>query len=403
MSRVQTGTALALGATLLLAPGLAVGLAPPEPVEPGAAEPPLAAPASPEPARASSPVVSDGPVAVTTRLSPDPSNVGDLLVLEVTAAYPRDVRVNLPTQLSFEPLHHVRTEEGEPEPTGEGLRKTFRVELQRFEVGEAQVPSFPVTYVDAQGQVHTVTVPARTFVVESLLVNEDDPQRKGEDPPISQEYPDTFAEAVIWSVLGTLLLALVTWLVLRRLWRRDRTTPAPPPIPAHELAFGALDELERGELLQHGQVQRYYVELTEIAKGYLERRFALDALDRTTEEIRAELRRDGSRVAPLSADDVIDFLEECDLVKFARLQPPEQEAREALVSVRGMVEVSIPKAGPPPPAADAPAADASDDAAPDGEVSAAGALADPDTPTTDASASESVAVAEPPRVEGGPS
>ncbi|MEM9456686.1 MAG: hypothetical protein AAGF11_21090 [Myxococcota bacterium] len=336
---------------LLVTAAGAVAHAEPAPAEPTAAEPAPAEPAPAEPSAAQgtapsdaqnkAPVVSDGPVAVTTRLSPDPSNVGDLLVFEVVAAYPRDVRVNLPTRLNFEPLHHVRTEEGEPEPTGDGLRKTFRIELQHFEVGTAQIPSFPLTYVDAEGGIHTVQLPARSFTVESLLVNEDDPQRRGEDPPISREYPDTLAETVIWSVLGTLLLALAGWLAFRRLWGRERPVVLPPPIPPHEVAFEALDELERGELLEQGEVQRYYVELTEIAKGYIQGRFGVLALDRTTDEIRHSLLRDAHRLAPLSADEVVEFLQQCDLVKFARWKPPKDESHEALGHVRQMVRSSM--------------------------------------------------------------
>src|SRR5690606_17727701 len=316
-SRVEGVAAAMLLVTALLGVAHAE---PPAPAEPAPAEP---APAEPAPTATTSkaPVVSDGPVAVTTRLTPDPSNVGDLLVLEVVAAYPRDVRVNLPTRLSLDPLHHVRTEDDEPEPTGDGLRKTFRIVLQHFEVGQATIPSFPLTYVDAEGAVHTVQIPARTFTVESLLANEDDPQRRDEDPPISREYPDTLAETIAWSVLATLLVALVAWLVVRRLRARNRSVPAPPPIPPHELAVEALEELERGELLAQGQVQRYYVELTEIAKGYLEGRFGVDALDRTTDEIRRALLKDGQRLAPLSPDAVVEFLQQCDLVKFARLAP----------------------------------------------------------------------------------
>lgn len=327
-------------------------------------------------------VVSDGPVIVSTRLTPDPSNVGDLLVLEVVAGFPRDVRVNLPTKLSFEPLHHVRTVEGEPEPTGDGLRKTFKVELQHFEVGEAEIPSFPVTYVDADGGVHTVDVPAHRFVVESLLANEDDPQRRGEDPPISREYADTTAEIVLWSALATLLLGLIAWLLVARFWRRRQVDLGPPPVPAHEIALEALDELERGELLQQGEVQRYYVELTEIAKGYLERRFGVLALDRTTEEIREVLERDMQRVAPLSAEELMAFLGECDLVKFARLKPADTEAQQALGSVRTMVEGSIEVTPVAPEAAAAESTSDGSEAGPQAES------------TSDAEASEPTAAVE---------
>ncbi|MCA9704483.1 MAG: hypothetical protein KDK70_01390 [Myxococcales bacterium] len=338
---------VAIAASVLLAlviGSLAQAAPEPAPSEPTAPSEPAepAGPTASDEAKTRTPVVSDGPVAVTTRLSPDPSNVGDLLVFEVVAAYPRDVRVNLPPRLDFAPLHHVRTEEGEPEPTGDGLRKTFRIELQHFEVGPAQIPAFPLTYVDADGEVHTVQIPARPFTVESLLANEDDPQRRGEDPPISREYPDTLTETIVWSALGTLLLALGAWLVLRRLWGRERAIVLPPPIPPHQVAFEALDDLERGELLAQGQVQRYYVELTEIAKGYIEGRFGVLALDRTTDEIRQALLRDGARVAPLSPDEVVAFLQRCDLVKFARWQPPEEQSREALGEVRQMVQSSLP-------------------------------------------------------------
>jgi hypothetical protein len=353
-----------LGAAVVLAMLVGAGVAhaaPPGPAAPAPApEPAAPAPAPSDDARSKAPVVSDGPVAVTTRLSPDPSNVGDLLELEVIAAYPRDVRVNLPTRIDFAPLHHVSTEEGEAEATGDGLRKTFRIRLQRFEVGPATIPSFPLTYVDAEGAVHTIELPPRAFTVESLLANESDPQRRGEDPPISREYPDTLAETILWSVLGTLVVALAAWLALRRLWARDRTVPAPPPIPPHELAFEALDELERGDLLVQGQVQRYYVELTEIAKGYLEGRFGVEALDRTTDEIRRALLTDAKRLAPLSADEVIAFLQRCDLVKFARMTPPTEEAKDALTTVREMVQASIatPAAGPDAPKPDAAKPDA---------------------------------------------
>jgi hypothetical protein len=89
-------------------------------------------------------------------------------------------------------------------------------------------------------------------------------------------------------------------------------------------------------------VQDYYLELTEIAKGYLEGRFGVDALDRTTDEIRRDLIRHRERIKPLEPDDVLRFLEDCDLVKFARFDPELDEARSALNEVRTMVQETVP-------------------------------------------------------------
>lgn len=280
----------------------------------------------------------DGPVAVTTRITPDPSNVGDLLEYEVVAAYPRGYSVNLPSVLSLEPMHLVSVDEAEPEPTGEGLRKVFTVRLQHFDVGEAEVPAFPLTYVTPEGEVQTVRVPAQPFVVEKLTANENDPQRKGEDPPISLKYPNTLAETILYSVAATLVVALLGWLVARRFFGREKVVPAPPPIPPHELARAALDELERGELLDRGEYQAFYLELTGIAKAYLEGRFGIEALDQTTEEIRQQLLRRQDALEPLTPSEVVRFLQQCDLVKFARFEPDPQEARDALAEVRTMVD-----------------------------------------------------------------
>jgi hypothetical protein len=188
------------------------------------------------------------------------------------------------------------------------------------------------------------------FHIDALLANEAEPQRKPEDPPISIEYPNTLAETVIYSVLGTLAGALLLFFLLRRFFARRRAPIEIPVIPAHVVAFEALDELERSTLLVDGRVQDYYVQLTEIGKGYVERRFGVPALDRTTDEIRSELVRHPDAVAPLRAADIIAFLDRSDLVKFARMRPADDEAKEALGVVRDLVERSVPAAAPEPPA-----------------------------------------------------
>lgn len=301
-----------------------------------------------EPAQTS----GDAPVTVITKINPDPSFVGDRLVLEVIAAYPKGYRVNLPTGVDFAPLHLVEIDEGEPEQSAEGyFRKVFTITLQHFDVGEAKVPGFPLTYVGTDGEVETVRVAPRSFTVDSLLANEADPERKLEDPPISLEYPNTTAELVIYSATIAMLVGFFLALFWRRFASRRKVIIGPPPVPAHVLALSALSELESSEFLETGMVQDYYLELTEIAKGYLEGRFGVDALDRTTDEIRRDLVRHRERIQPLDPEAVLRFLEDCDLVKFARFDPELDEARTALGEVRTMVEDTKPIAASEPPEA----------------------------------------------------
>lgn len=364
LGRVQ---AAAVGVLLAVGWAGSVVAAPPSGAAPTAGVAPDASAApdeasTAEPA-AAQPAAGESPVTLTTRLSPDPSYVGDVLTLEVNAAFARGYSVNLPIGVDFSPLYLIDVQEGEPQITGEGLRKTITVRLQHFAPGPAQVPGFSLTYVDPSGAIQTLAVPPVGFTVDALLANETEPTRKPEDPPISIEYPNTLLETVVYAVTGTLLGVLLLWLLLRRFLRRSKPAVVIPEIPAHVVALAALEELERGTLLADGRVQDYYVNLTEIGKGYIERRFGIDALDRTTDEIRRTLLAAPAAVAPLGADDIIVFLQRSDLVKFARMQPDGDEARDALGTVRTLVERSLPTqaaaANEAPTASDKPDADRS--------------------------------------------
>lgn len=323
-----------VAAVLALAPAATTGAGAAEPSAPGVAAPTETV---------------GGPVAVTTRLEPEPASIGDVLTYEVIATYPQGYSVNLPTTVDLGPHHLVAVEEGEPKPVGDKLRKSFTLEFQAFTVGDQRVPAFPLTYVTPQGAVETVSVPVRSFEIASLLANEPDPRVRGDDPPVAYIVEARWAETAAWAVLATLVaLALLAWAWLR--WRKvDRTAPAPPPLPPEVVAEQALSELERGDLLKNERYADFYLQLTEILKGYLEGRFEFEALDRTTDEIRHELVSHPQRLAPLSGDEVVALLQRCDLVKFARMQSSEQQAEEAVAEVRELVACSTAKAEPPKP------------------------------------------------------
>ncbi|MGB1698824.1 MAG: hypothetical protein ACPHRO_02640, partial [Nannocystaceae bacterium] len=256
-----------------------------------------------------------GDVAVSTRVSPEPSRIGDLLRYEVTAVYPAGLTINLPIGVTLSGLEIVHVEEGPAAPTGDGYRKVFTFELQRFELGEATIPSFELTAVTPDGEVSTVQVPASKFFVESLTVNEAAPERRGEERPMSPDFPNEALEWILYGLLvGIMLGALIYW-VFRRYFRRDDLAPVVPAIPPDQIAIEALDSLEerRLSMLERGASADYYLDLTDITKAYLEGRFEIAAMDRTTDEIRRLLLHDNTQLGPLSVPDVMEFFDRCDL------------------------------------------------------------------------------------------
>jgi hypothetical protein len=111
----------------------------------------------------------------------------------------------------------------------------------------------------------------------------------------------------------------------------------PPPLPAHETAFKALQELTNKAYIKTGKVREYYFELSDIVRHYVENRFQLRAPEMTTEEFLATLK--DSKI--LNAEQKIllkDFLSHCDMVKFAKYLPDEKESESSYESAKRFID-----------------------------------------------------------------
>ena len=151
----------------------------------------------------------------------------------------------------------------------------------------------------------------------------------------TQEIPDirglkdvidipTGNEWVLWlfvAAASMVVAGVAAWFVRRRLARRSEELASPPP-PPHVVAW---ERLQRVLGLIH-ETERFCTEVSLIIRVYLEERFELQAPDRTTEEFLFELQS-SKRLATEHKQLLANFLGECDMVKFAKAEPPEQELR----------------------------------------------------------------------------
>jgi hypothetical protein len=149
----------------------------------------------------------------------------------------------------------------------------------------------------------------------------------------------------LWAfwVLGILALAALGFLAWR-LWKDRRAQVASaPPVPAHVRARQKLAEA----LGLIGQPKPFCIAVSDTLRWYLEERFEFRAPERTTEEFLNELRGT-TLLTPDQKDSLVDFLNRCDLVKFARYEPGEPELRDLHASAVRLVEETEPMAGPIP-------------------------------------------------------
>jgi hypothetical protein len=113
---------------------------------------------------------------------------------------------------------------------------------------------------------------------------------------------------------------------------------APPPLPAHVRARQKLEEA----LALIAQPKPFVIAVSDAARAYLEERFMFRAPERTTEEFLRELKAT-DRLLPDQKESLGNFLEGCDLVKFAKYEPGENELRELHGSALRLVEETEPR------------------------------------------------------------
>jgi len=127
--------------------------------------------------------------------------------------------------------------------------------------------------------------------------------------------------------------------ILRRV-SSSKSLPEPPR-PPEEVIWEIIQELEDSNLISEGKQKEFYSRLSTGLRQYLERRFKISALDRTTSELLNEFRK-----LPLHSEQVRQlkaFFESGDLVKFAKFTPSEESIDDDLDRVKKIVTETTPK------------------------------------------------------------
>jgi len=226
--------------------------------------------------------------------------------------------------------------QGAPHPLPDGSVEESRTfVVAAFKTGRQEIPAIKVVTRDAAGHEETSASAPMSFDVASVL-------KEGESTPADLKRPISMAETLYWPwvALGLVLLAAAAWLW----WRRRRrpaaaalpAVPPPPPRPEHEIAYEELQQLLASGRLERGETKAFYIELAEILRRYLGRRFVIDTFERTTFEILETLRT--ARVPANALTIAAQCLGSCDLVKFAKYVPDRDETRRHVEQAYRLVD-----------------------------------------------------------------
>src|SRR5204862_7812292 len=128
-----------------------------------------------------------------------------------------------------------------------------------------------------------------------------------------------------------------------RVWQKKRLEiPPVPVIPPHIRARKKLEEA----LALLGRPREFCILVSDTIRQYLEECFDFRAPERTTEEFLYELQST-NLLLPDQKESLGEFLERCDLVKFARYEPSEPELKDLHASALRLIEETEPIELPP--------------------------------------------------------
>jgi hypothetical protein len=208
--------------------------------------------------------------------------------------------------------------------------------LRAVQLGELTIPPFTATAGENEASTDEILIQ-----VGSILGEEADLAAIEEPAP---PFPPT-VNYLPWLLggAGVLLIALFSiWL-----WRRPAKAflPREVPLQAHVKALRALARLRGQPRVTEAEVEAFYVDVSQVLRVYLEERFGLHAPERTTEEFLGEIEQSDL----LNADhrlSITRFLQQCDLVKFARLIPQSEVHDQTFRIAEMLVEQTRPDRAP---------------------------------------------------------
>ncbi len=327
----------------------------------------------------SSPVQSleRGPYKLSVMLKPAEIWIGDSLQIELTVRSPGDAVVRFvppdfkpPPEETATPNTAVPTPTGQPSPAPGSAPAQHREPIfalrgaagdppkletdgtltwhQTYTVeplasGTLDLPPLHVEYGkkpekgEPDFDAELVTEPTKV-AIRSVLTTQDAVQRP-RDITGALLLPARPLTPLEWSLLIGAIAGVIAGAYAGVVAIRRRLNRPKPPVPAEIWALQALEELSPAKWFAERRVREFYYRLSEVLRAYIERKFGLHAPEMTTEEFLGMLARDSSAL-PYDAYRLRQFLEACDLVKYAALEPQVGDAEQAVSTARAFVHTT---------------------------------------------------------------
>ncbi|MCY4654274.1 MAG: hypothetical protein OXC95_14060, partial [Dehalococcoidia bacterium] len=267
--------------------------------------------------------------------------VGDPFIITLSATYPPDYFVifpQVPSQWSDE--FEVRSQSSQPTTQNEDGTNTSSIQIEAvlFSTGDIPTPELSVAIRKPDGEIVNRPVKPVDVVVARFLPEANDNELKDIKPQAELPVPldplsalrdrEGLAILAVLGGVGLAALAVYLWGLMRAPAYPELGTPA-------ETAIAELDRILALPLESDPDFKERYTLVSDCLRNYLWGQFSIPALELTTQQILRSIN--SSEVSIPEIDGLARILDECDLVKFARFLPDEDDAISVIEQSREFI------------------------------------------------------------------
>ncbi|MDD2890270.1 MAG: BatD family protein [bacterium] len=182
--------------------------------------------------------------------------------------------------------------------------------LTSFKAGNDTIPELTIKYKDNTGNKSEFVTKVIPVNVKSILpANIQDIKDIKPPESIPRNWGMILLILLIIGILGT-----AGWILYKKR-RRETETAEISSRPPYDLAVERLNSLK----LDKNNIKKYYIELSDIIRQYIEGIYNISAPTETTFELYRELRK--IKIKYEIIEYIKSFLDNCDMVKFAKYVP----------------------------------------------------------------------------------
>lgn len=235
-------------------------------------------------------------------------------------------KVKFPEAKNFGALEVIQSYKIDTIKNGARYQLIKKYGLTQFDSGKFVIPKIPVLINGKPAFSDSIQVEVNNIKVDTL----------------KQKMYDIKDIAKVESPLGNwwiyvlILLAIgVTGFFIYKYIKKRQSEPKVEEVVFKspiEKATTLLQQLEKKELWQKGEIKHYYSELTDIARNYIEEEIHIPAMESTTSELIEGLRKAAKQKKLKLSNETVENLEkvlmQADLVKFAKVKPLDFEIEE---------------------------------------------------------------------------